>query len=337
MRLFDFLNKNKNIITDNGTNFIYYDNGKGSIKEKFSKINGVLNGEYVEYNRNGTFTIKTYKDGIILLTEEEILIKNRQEEINNNIKVEISKLKIIDDLISEISGIFLLVQLENSKIDSYSKLIEEKFNNKFDDDYIKFYLYTKRNYFIKQLIEYNLVATMEIGESFDEIKTENYYNKRFTEHIINYSDDSLKFGNRKGMIKINYSDSYFVKSNILSELFLNFVVNCDLRINYNGKGIIKEIFHQQSILFGLNFKMYKHIYEIVMKKSKEFKHDALDEDNIEMYEDIIKVLRGNENEIKNKTQRKPTQEDKYVQKVVNEILSICINNKVNQEDIILEI
>ena len=46
MGLFDFLKSNKNIITDNGINFIYYDNGKGSIKEKFSKINGVLNGEY---------------------------------------------------------------------------------------------------------------------------------------------------------------------------------------------------------------------------------------------------------------------------------------------------
>ena len=337
MGLFGFLKKNKNIITDNGTNYIYFDNGKGPIMEKFIKINGVLNGDYFEYNRNGTFNIKTYKDGIIALTEEEILIKNREEEINKNIKVEISKLIIIDDLISEISGIFLLVQMENSTIDSYSKLIEEKFNNKFDDDYIKFYLYTKRNYFIKQLIEYNLVATMEIGESFDEIKTENYYNKRFTEHIINYSDDSLKFENRKGIIKINYSESSFVKSNILSELFLNFDVNCELRINYNGKGIIKEIFHQHSILFGLNFNMYKQIYEIVIKKSKEFKHDPLDEDNIEMYEDIIKVLRGNENEIKNKTQRKPTQEDKYVQKVVNEIHSMCIENKVNQEEIVLGI
>ena len=62
--LFDFLKSNKNIITDNGINFIYYDNGKGSIKEKFSKINGVLNGDYIEYNRNGTFNIKTYKDGV---------------------------------------------------------------------------------------------------------------------------------------------------------------------------------------------------------------------------------------------------------------------------------
>ena len=335
MGLFDFLKKNKNIITDNGTNFIYYDNGKGSIKEKYSKISGILNGEYVEYNRNVTFTIKTYKDGIILLTEEEILIKNRQEEINNNIKVEISKLKIIDDLISEISGIFLLVQMENSKIDSYSKLIELKLNNKFDDDYIKFYLYTKRNYFIKQLIEYNFVPTMEIGESFDEIKTVNYYNNKFTEHIINYSDDTFNFNTSD--IRGYHTDSYFVKKNILRKLFVNFDVNSKIRINYNGTGIIKEIFNQQSILFGLNFNTYQLIYEVIDKKSKGFKHDMQDKNNIEMYEDLYEILRIGEIEINKKTQLKPTQENIYVEKVVNEILSLCINNKVNQEDIVLGI
>ena len=337
MGLFDFLKSNKNIITDNGTNYIYYDNGKGSIKEKFSKINGVLNGEYIEYNRNGTFNIKTYINGVIPLTEEQILIKNREEEINKNINVEISKLKIIDDLISEISGIFLLVQMENSKIDYYSKLIEEKYSNKFEEDYIKFYLYTKRNYFIKQLIEFNLVATMEIGESLNDINTVNYYNKRFTEHIVNYSDDTFNFDVNHGGIKINYSDSDFVKSNILSKLFENFDVNNKLRINYNGIGIIKEIFNQQSILFGLNFNTYKLIYETIKKKSKEFKHDILDKDNIEMYDDLFEMMRGGENLINNETQLKPTQKDIYAQIVVNEILSLCINNKVNQEDIILEL
>jgi hypothetical protein len=335
MGFFDFLKSNKNIITDNGTNYIYYDNGKGSIKEKFSKINGVLNGEYVEYNRNGTFNIKTYIDGVIALTKEEILIKNQEEEINNNIKVEISKLKIMDDLISEISGIFLLVQMENYKIDYYSNLIEEKYSNKFDEDYIKFYLYTKRNYFIKQLIEYNFVPKMEIGESFDEIKTVNYYNERFTEHIINYSDDTFNF--HTSDIRGYHTDSYFVKKNILRKLFVNFDVNSKIRINYNGTGIIKEIFNQQSILFGLNFNTYQLIYEVIDKKSKEFKHDMQDKNNIEMYEDLYEILRSGEIEINKKTQRKPTQEDKYVQKVVNEILTLCINNKVNQEDINLEL
>ena len=56
-----------------------------------------------------------------------------------------------------------------------------------------------------------------------------------------------------------------------------------------------------------------------------------------LYEDLYEILRSGEIEINKKTQRKPTQEDIYVQKVVNEILSICINNKVKQQDIILEL
>ena len=333
MGLFDLFKSNKNIITDNGTNYIYYDDGKGSIKEKFSKINGVLNGDYIEYNRNGTFISKTYKNGVIPLTEEEIYLKNRREEINTNIKVEISKLKIIDDLISEISGIFLLVQMENSKIDYYSAIIEEKYTNKFDEDYIKFYLYTKRNYFIKQLIEYNLVATMEIGESFDEIKTENYYNKRFTEHIINYSDNTFNFDIRE-TIKSNPTPSNIVKKYILEKLFVNFDVNSKLRINYDGIGIIKEIFNQESILFGLNFNTYKLIYEIIKKKSsREFLRDIQDNNNIEMHENLSEMMLDNENVTNNETQEKPNQKDVLAQKVVNEILSLCNNNRVNQEDI----
>jgi hypothetical protein len=337
MGLFDFLKSNKNIITDNGTNYIYYDNGKGSIKEKFIKINGVLNGEYIKYNKNGTFNIKTFKNGVIPLTEEEILINNRKEEIKNNIKVEISKLKIIDDLISEISGIFLLVQMENAKINYYSKLIEEKFINNFDGDYIKFYLYTKRNYFIKELIEYNLDATIEIGSSFNEIDIVNYYNKVYTDHLINYLDNNINYEKNIDLIKINHSDYSFVKSNILGKLFENFKLNCSLSINCDGKGINKDIFKQHSLLFGLNFNTYKLIYEIIDKKSNGFKYDMQDKDNIEMYEDLLEILRIDPYEINNKTQRKPTQEDIYAQNVVNEILSLCTNNKVNQEDIVIKL
>lgn len=295
MGLFDFLKSNKNIITDNGTNI----------------------------------------DVVLHLTEEEILIKKREEEINKNIKVEISKLKIIDDLISEISGIFLMVQMENSKIDYYSKLIVDKYNNRIDENYIKFYLYTKRNYFIKQLIEYNLAAAIEISESLNDINLANYYNKRFTEHIVNYFDNYLKLKSKRGIIKVNYSDSYFVKSNILRKLFVNFDVNSELIINYDGIGIDKEIFNQQSVLFGLNLNTYKLIYEIIEKKSDEFKYDINDKDNIERDEYLLEMLGGVESVINNENSRKPDQMDKYAQKIVYEILSLCNNNKVNQNNILL--
>jgi hypothetical protein len=326
MSLFDFLKKNKNIITDNGTNYIYYDFGKGAIKEKFSKVNGVINGEYVEYDRNGTFQLKTYKDGLICLTDEQIIENKRKEEIYNNIGIEISKLKVLDELISEITGIFLLVQMENSKIDYFAKLIENKLNKQFDEECIKFYLYSKRNYFIKKLIQF--------GEYNDE-------NIKFTDHIVNYIKD-LKRRSVTDFIKFNYSDSYFVKSAIFRELFLDdntkTEVTSKVNIYGDGRGIVKQIFNHQSILFGLNFNTYKLIYEIIEKKSREFKHDMQDKDNIESANDIYEILRVNdESLLNNETQLKPSQMDKYAQKVVNEILSLCINNKVNQEDIILEL
>ena len=54
MGLFDFLKNNKNIITENGVNYIYY-NGNGKLKEKFTMINGVLHGEYFKYDASGLF------------------------------------------------------------------------------------------------------------------------------------------------------------------------------------------------------------------------------------------------------------------------------------------
>ena len=318
MGIFDFLKSNKNIITDNGTNYIYYDNGKGSIKEKFSKINGVLNGEYVEYNRNGTFTIKTYKNGIILLTEEEISIKNRQEEINNNIKVEISKLKIIDDLISEISGIFLLVQMENSKIDSYSKLIEEKFNNKFDDDYIKFYLYTKRNYFIKHLIKF--------GEC------ENI-NNIFSYNITNYIS-KLFFSKNHRWESWNYDriDSFINK--ILIDDIKREALICKIslfEVSILERCLNKNIFLQDSIFFGLNVDAYKLLHELIKKKYNEYEHYNFENEIVESEIESIRRLMNDE------PQLKPSKMDIYIQIVLKEIHSMCIENKVNQEEIVLGI
>jgi hypothetical protein len=317
MSLFDFLKKNKNIITDNGTNYIYYDNGKGAIKEKFSKVNGVLNGEYVVYNRNGTFQLKTYKDGLICLTDEQIILNKRKEERYNNIGIEISKLLVLDELISEITGIFLLVQMENSKIDYFAKLIENKLNKQFDEEYIKFYLYSKRNYFIKNLIQFG---------------KHNEQNIKFTDHIVNYID-VLKSRSETHFLKINYSDSYFVKSAIFGELFLddNTKIEVTSRVNIygDGRGIAKEIFNHQSILFGLNFNTYKLLYEIIEKKSNDFNYEIYDNDSSESASELFERMINDEPPLK------PSQMDIYAQNVVNEIHSICINNKVNQNEITL--
>lgn len=319
MGLFDFLKNNKNKITDNGTNYIYYDNGKGTIKEKYNKINGVLNGEYIEYNRNGTFQLKTYKDGLICLTDEQIIENKRKEEIYINIETEISKLKVLDELISEITGIFLLVQMENPKLDYFAKLIENKLNKQFDEEFIKFYLYTKRNYFTKKLIQ------------FGEYNCENL---NFTDHIVNYIND-LKNQSATDFIKINYSDSYFVKSAIYSELFLDdntkLKITAEIEIYGDGRGIDKEIFNNQSVLFGLNYNSYKLIYEIIEKKSNEFNDEICDNESFESATELFERMINNEPSLK------PSQMNIYALNVVNEIHSICVNNKVIQEDILIQL
>ena len=53
MGIFDFFKKNKNIENDNGLNETYYNNGKGELKEKFTKKNGNIEGLYKNFFKNG--------------------------------------------------------------------------------------------------------------------------------------------------------------------------------------------------------------------------------------------------------------------------------------------
>ena len=64
MGLFDFLKKKKNIENDNGLNENYYDNGRGSIKERFTKLNGKKHGLESFYYENGALSEKkSWKNG----------------------------------------------------------------------------------------------------------------------------------------------------------------------------------------------------------------------------------------------------------------------------------
>ena len=64
MGVFHFLKKNKNVETDNGWNEIYYENGRGSLEEKYFKKNGKKNGEFIAYDGLGSIKAKGhYKDG----------------------------------------------------------------------------------------------------------------------------------------------------------------------------------------------------------------------------------------------------------------------------------
>jgi antitoxin component YwqK of YwqJK toxin-antitoxin module len=64
MGIFDFLKKSKDIENDNGLNEIYYDDGKGSIKEKYYKEDGSTHGLYQEWYENGKLKSEfNYKEG----------------------------------------------------------------------------------------------------------------------------------------------------------------------------------------------------------------------------------------------------------------------------------
>ncbi len=318
MGLFDFFKKNKNRFNTNGTNYIYYDNGKGPIKEKFNKKNGVLDGEYIKYDRNGNFKTDLYVNGIKELIKKEIFDRQQEEQIKLNIEIEIDKLKKIDNLISRVSNVFLLVQMENSKLNDYANFIDNKYNNIFEEDYIKFYLYFKRNYFINYNIEHDI--------SLD--KTEKYFNEIFTDNINNY------IKNRKNYltdVKINWSDIQFLKDDIFIKLKGN--INTDYAISSCGKGINKSIFNQESILFGLNFNIYREINQLIIKKCNSFNfREYYDEMKTEDLTDDLRDLIDGKLSVTSKNDMKDT----YVQNVLNEIYRLCINNKVNQEEIILD-
>ena len=65
MGIFDFFKKNKNIKNDNGLNKIYYNNGKGSLKNLFHKKDGIINDKYYEFNERGDLTkYGKYKNGV---------------------------------------------------------------------------------------------------------------------------------------------------------------------------------------------------------------------------------------------------------------------------------
>jgi hypothetical protein len=324
MGIFNFLKKNKNIITDNGINYIYYDNGKGLIKDKFNKVNGKLHGEYLVYDRFGEVNVKNYDNGLEIMSEKEVLQKIQKiqkEQIATNIEVEINYLKKIDDTISEITGIDLLVQMENSKIKSYATLIKEKYKNDFDEDYIRFYSIIKRNYFIKELICYGKSNLFNEYKELDYNELINSYNLDFTNFLNNYLDRINVLEN----IKISHSDSYFVESAILFNLFTN--LTTENFIYCNGSGIDRIVFNQNSFLIGLKFDTYIKLNYLIKEKSNYKFDDKNYENELDTFQSLLNDV----------TSLKPSKMDNYVQNVVKEIKLICVDSKFNQDDINLKI
>jgi antitoxin component YwqK of YwqJK toxin-antitoxin module len=64
MGIFDFFKKNKNITNQNGLNEIYYNNGKGNIKEKWYSKNGFREGLTISYYESGEVSYKREYGGV---------------------------------------------------------------------------------------------------------------------------------------------------------------------------------------------------------------------------------------------------------------------------------
>jgi hypothetical protein len=305
MGLFDLFRKNKNIITENGLNKIYFDNGKGAIKEQFVKINGLIDGEFFVYERNGTYLKKHYENGEICLTEEEQQEKKRQDEINKVIQQQIDDLLNLDNLIVEITNIPQLMQMDNRTIEIYTRWICTKLSNKFEEEIIKFYLFTKRNHFIREFIL-----------SGDETMLSDKY---FTEIIKDFPIKRLMPRRKFEWYNIT------TKEQILDKIWEDKLSGRALICNFSiwTYGFDDSIFNQESVLFGMNFKAYELIFDVLTKNEKKYGECLNGAFTTRLFKDSYLPIY--------------VTEEMIIENAIKEINSICDNNRKNQEEIILNI
>lgn len=112
-------------------------------------------------------------------------------------------------------------------------------------------------------------------------------------------------------------------------------LKCELSIT--GNGIDKDVFLQENTLFGLNHKHYLLIHEVLLKYEKQ-----KDQQNSDLnYEEFRKKFEG-QNEywdelFKEKKNIEPKDDEVIIESALKEIKLLCRINKVNQEQIIIEL
>lgn len=166
MGLFDFFKSRKNVLTDNGKNYIYYDNGK--LKEEFTKNNGVLHGNYYKYDEYGKISTTLYDNGNLVSLDDKL--KEQNKELNIDL-VKISKIIEIDNVISIVADGNLIIEMTNNTLHKFSDDLYNLIYDYFEEEYIKVYLFYKRNYLITNL--------------FDGSNDEMNLNKIFTVYLAN--------------------------------------------------------------------------------------------------------------------------------------------------------
>lgn len=309
MGFFNFLNKkNKDIITDNGTNYLYYSNGK--LKEQFTKNNGVLQGNYFKYDEYGKISTTIYDNGNLVSLEDKLKEQNKELEID---LVKISKIIEIDNLISVVSDGNLIIEMTNNTLHKFSDGLYNIILDYFEEEYIKIYLFYKRNYLISNF--------------FDSPNNEMNLNTIFTDHLASKKNEleyQLKNGYGSKAIRYTYTQNYYYYKNMSSSLRDKLMIvydkdDLDPYFVWGKKTIDKlnNIINQDCKLLGLKSDGYFEICKLM--------HSVREEIYNSEYFDIYREEKKYENNIK--------QIDKIEDNLYKHILSICNTFKCSQDEI----
>jgi antitoxin component YwqK of YwqJK toxin-antitoxin module len=238
MGIFDWLKKNKDIHNDNGLNELYYDNGKGTIEEKFNKKNGKIDGVRKSYHRSGRLrNITEYKDGLKdgifttfydwdgeVPTLERKYVKGEMiEEINHHKKKNqlFPKKKTTNNPIEDILKPKNKITSKNDPLKKGLRVHEDQLED-------------KRNLLIKLGIE-----IIENGNNIkDEISGKKFYLNNielsFYYHLKNLSNKNLSYGlnneESKNFKIVNdlfkeYKEGYEIFNNPFSQYLFNGITN----------------------------------------------------------------------------------------------------------------
>ena len=326
MGLFDFLKSNKNIITDNGTNYIYENDGKGKLKEKFIKFNGVLHGEYLKYDESGKIlSTDYYHDGQIITLDEKQRIDDNKRRIENNEKEKtlieykrnICKLIEIDKTIFDVAYGNLIVQMTNATLLDFSRELSNLFIDYFEEELIKTYLFYKRNYLIHKLIYFK----------DDEINL----NQIFTEYLNSEKIDIDKEIRKIGVIeprdyyrgtRVATRNVELQNERIISNVFLELK-----RINYNH--------NISTLITSLSLNSFNPI-ELVLITNQDCELIGLEIDGYIKINNTIKSIRDELNN--NVWLYYDDKETRVIEnKIYQNILSICQQYKFYQGEILFNL
>lgn len=258
MGLFDFLNKkNKDILTENGTNYIHENDGKGKLKRKFNKVDGELHGEYIEYYKGKVFSVHEYINGKKVLTGKE---KERYDSSFAILKLHykfFNELIEIDTFFSKLSSANLILQMQKQTLSEYACLLNDKFSGKVNSELIEVYLFLKRNQSIYSILSNGI-----------ELQTDD--ENWFTNFLIRMKekvDFKLKSGDISPSSRhINYSFTYGLKLSMEIRSHIGILLDYDSDLTnekFIPENFIREILWEDSYLYGLKPDLLSELRSII--------------------------------------------------------------------------